>query len=245
MSRNFDIQIPEYAIVFDFVNSDFSRFILIFCLMKQIAVPKKQEQRDSYFIYSKYDPIVLKLLHLRIRYLFQQQKFSSTFSDSVIRRKGESQNWLQEKKTRQIFRKTNTFYPLIRTCSPVCLIINGLYFLTNITIGELCFAYFCRLYDVMHSEKKLTIVFEYCDQVRITAGVSSLLLEIAFEGVFKFKVHVMFKEFQCQDQNENFDINGIFFHRKFLRTQLSTMVCQRAFIHEGFYQNLDDNRRKY
>ena len=28
----------------------------------------------------------------------------------------------------------------------------------------MCFCY-SRLYDVMHSEKKLTIVFEYCDQV--------------------------------------------------------------------------------
>lgn len=149
---------------------------------------------------------------------FNNRNFQVLSPTSVIRRKAESQNWLQEKKTRQIFRKTNTFYPLIRTCSPICLIINGLYFLTNVTIGELCFAYFCRLYDVMHSEKKLTIVFEYCDQVRITAGVSSLLLEIAFEGVLKFRVHVMFKEFLCQDQNENFDINEIFFHRKFLRT---------------------------
>lgn len=63
----------------------------------------------------------------------------------------------------------------------------------------------------MHSEKKLTIVFEYCDQVRITSGLSSLLLEIAFEGVLNFRVYVMFKEFPCQHEHENSDINETFF----------------------------------
>ena len=39
----------------------------------------------------------------------------------VIRQKGESQNVCFKKTTRQIFRKTNIFYPLIRTSSYVCV----------------------------------------------------------------------------------------------------------------------------
>ena len=45
----------------------------------------------------------------------------------------------------------------------VILFLHGFLFLFDrLLFKETMFV--CRLYDVLHSEKKLTLVFEYCDQ---------------------------------------------------------------------------------
>lgn len=72
--------------------------------------------------------------------------------------------WIQKPPPRFFFKGWG-----VGVCTQVSSITTGdkiFYWKTWPAENELTISFVDRLHDVMHSEKRLTLVFEYCDQVR-------------------------------------------------------------------------------
>ena len=60
----------------------------------------------------------------------------------------------------------------------------------NLTKHDICcLVAFVRLHDVMHSERRLTLVFEYCDQVKF--NLSKIINNIITPVVVLCYIHVL------------------------------------------------------